>query len=733
MPGRSPWLLVLSIRYDSERPTLGVVGCRAQPSSNNATFPEKNRFTFEEATMRNSFYFAAILLLSTIAEKSNSFAAEEVDNRFQLSDVFDLEYASEPQISPDGKNVVFVRNSMDIMKDRRQSCLWIVNSDGENLRPLTSGNRKDSSPRWSHDGRRIAYISKEDGSSQIYCRWLDTGQTAKLTNLTSQATGLTWSPDGKQLAFFMHVPDEREAFIDLPQMPEGAEWAEPPKVIRNVLYRHDGEGYVKEGYDHLFVIPAEGGTPRQLTRGSYQHEGPGSWTPNSRSIVFSGNRSPEWEHDPRNSEIYEVSLIDGSIKALTDRKGPDSHPVVSPDGKRIAYLGYDDHEQGYQVTHLYVMNRGRKPVMLAEGFDRTIRDMVWSNNGKEIYVQYDDHGTTKVGAVTQSGAVNELARDVGGTTIGRPYASGSFTLAQGGAFAFTHTSPEYPADVAVGTSQSVQRITFLNKDLLSHKSLAQTEEFSFKSSHDGREIQGWIVKPPDFDTKKKYPLILEIHGGPFANYGWRFSTEIQLYAAAGYVIVYINPRGSTGYGEEFGNLIHHAYPGNDYDDLMSGVDAVIDRGFVDEANLFVTGGSGGGVLTAWVVGKTDRFRAAVSAKPVINWYSFALTTDAYTFFYRYWFPGFPWEHPEQYLRRSPISLVGSVTTPTMVITGEEDYRTPISESEQFYQALKLRKVDTMLVRIPGSSHAIVARPSNMMRKVAHILKWFETHRKSTKD
>jgi acylaminoacyl-peptidase len=258
--------------------------------------------------------------------------------------------------------------------------------------------------------------------------------------------------------------------------------------------------------------------------------------------------------------------------------------------------------------------------------------------------------------------------------------------------------------------------------------LGETEEIWFNSSYDNRRIQGWIVKPPDFDGHNTYPLLLEIHGGPFANYGDRFSAEVQLYAQAGYVVLYINPRGSTSYGEEFGNLIHHNYPGQDYDDLISGVDAVIDRGYIDENQLFVTGGSGGGVLTSWIVGKTDRFRAAVAAKPVINWYSFALTSDSYNFFYKYWFPGYPWEHTDHYMKRSPLSLVGNVKTPTMLLTGEVDYRTPISESEQYYQALKLLKIDTALVRIPDASHGITARPSNLISKVLHILKWFDRYK-----
>jgi len=271
-------------------------------------------------------------------------------------------------------------------------------------------------------------------------------------------------------------------------------------------------------------------------------------------------------------------------------------------------------------------------------------------------------------------------------------------------------------------------LRMFNQNLLGHKRLGQVEEMRVKSSADGREVEAWIVTPPDYDPAKKYPLLLEIHGGPFAAYGPQFAPEIQLYAAHGYIVVYSNPRGSTSYGSEFANLIQNAYPGNDYDDLMSVVDSVISRGSVDTANLFVTGGSGGGVLTAWIVGHNDRFRAAVVAKPVINWYSFVLTSDFYTLFTRYWFPGMPWDKQDVYMQHSPITYVANVKTPTMLITGEDDHRTPSSEAEQFYQALKLRKVDTALLRIPGASHEINMRPSNMIAQVLNTIGWLDRHR-----
>lgn len=671
------------------------------------------------------FMALALPILAGESEKAS-------ENHLKPIDIFNLEYASDPQISPDGNKIVYVRNFFDIMTDRARSNLWIINFDGSDHRPLTSGNQNYSSPRWAPDGSKLLYVSGSDGSSQIYLRWMDTGQTAKLTNLTKSPSGLSWSADGKWIAFSMMVKAEKETFAKMPPKPEGADWAKPARVIEKLRYRADGRGYLEDGYTQLFTLPVDGGTPRQITSGDFNHGGAPSWTPDSKTLIFSANRHANWEFEPLNSEIYEVSLTDGAIKALTDRNGPDTSPVVSADGKKIAYLGFDDQLHGYHVTKLYVMNRdGSNRKLISGDLDRRVGRPQWSRNGKGIYFQYDDKGNTKIGYATLTGNIQTLTGDVGGLSLGRPYAGGAYSISKKGRFAFTHSRPDHPADVAVGKKGSdSRRITKLNDDLFGHKKLAAVEEIWYESSHDGRKIQGWIVKPPDFDPQKKYPLLLEIHGGPFANYGDRFSAECQLYAAAGYVVLYTNPRGSTSYGKEFGNLIHHNYPGEDFDDLMSGVDAVIARGYVDEANLFVTGGSGGGVLTAWIVGHTNRFKAAVVAKPVINWYSFVLTSDAYNFFYKYWFPGFPWDHLEHYMKRSPLHYVGNVTTPTMLLTGEADFRTPISETEQFYQALKLLKIDTAMVRIPDASHGITRRPSNLIAKVAHILVWFEKYRAS---
>jgi acylaminoacyl-peptidase len=648
----------------------------------------------------------------------------------------------DPQISPDGKRVIYVRQFNDIMTDQRHSNLWSVNADGTDNRPLTTGNYNDASPRWSPDGTQILYISNRDGSAQIYRRWMDSGQTAKLTSITTAPAGIAWSPDAKWVSFAAHVPESTKPLIQMPTPPEGAKWAEPAKVIDKLIYRFNGAGYLKPGYTQLFVVPADGGTARQISQGKFQHGGVAGffaseavWTPDSKYLIMSANRHSDADTEPLNTEIYEFSVADGAVRALTDRKGPDENPALSPDGKHIAYIGFDDKYQGYQVRKLYVMNRdGGGARLLSGDLDRDAFSPRWAHDGSGVYFLSADHGNTGLYFMTLDGKLSKLAGNVGSGTSA--YGGGtSFSVAKNGAFAVTYTRPNVPGDIAVGDrdSKSPKVVTTVNEGLLSGRTLGEVEEISYESSKDQRKIQGWIIKPPGFDPAKKYPLILEIHGGPFANYGDRFDLEKQLMAARGYVVLYTNPRGSTSYGQEFGNLIHHAYPGDDFHDLNSGVDAMLAKGYIDPEQLYVTGGSGGGVLTCWVIGHTPRFRAAVTVYPVINWYSFVLTADIGAWIHKYWFPGLPWDNVEHYEKRSLLSVVKNVKTPTMVLTGESDYRTPMSDSEQYYQALKILGVESVLVRVPDEPHGIQVRPSHHMSKILHIMGWFDKHRKSAKE
>jgi len=665
----------------------------------------------------------------------------EKGDRLTASDIFNIQYATDPQISPDGKRVVYVRDWADRMTDKGCSNLWVIDADGGDDRPLSSGCQSDSSPRWSPDGKHVAFVSERDGGkAQLFVRWMDTGQTGQLTDLEFPPSELAWSPDGRLISFVSLVPAEGLKIATLPKPPEGAKWADPPLAYDRLDYRFNGLGYRKPGFTQIFVISADGGAPRQLSTGDYPHGGTpfgGSggpvWSPDGKKIIFSGNLRPDYDYHPLDSEVYEVSVADGAVKQLTHRTGPDNAPSISPDGKLIAYTGFDDRYQGHQTTHLYLMEAdGANPRVVTASLDRDVQAPRWTPDGRGVVFVYDDQGDTKLGLATLDGQVRELTSHLG--SGGSSYTGGAtFTLAKDGTFATTYDVATDPGDIAVGTLAHPQArvLTALNRELFRQKRLGDCEELWFPSSKDQRRIQGWIIRPPDFDRAKKYPLMLEIHGGPFANYGDRFDTNKQIWAAMGYVVLYVNPRGSTSYGEEFANLIHHAYPGDDFDDLSSAVDAAIAKGSIDTENLFVTGGSGGGVLTCWMVDRTDRFRAAASLYPVINWYSWVLTSDLPSFGTLYWFPGPPWEYMEQYMKRSVVSYAGQVKTPTLLMTGEEDYRTPISEAEQFYAALKLRKIDTALVRFPGEPHGLSRRPSHQMAKVLYVAGWFDRHKKKT--
>lgn len=678
-----------------------------------------------------------MVLVFAVVSLPNATAQEKSD-RLTPMDVFNLQYAADPHISPDGTRIVYVRQFSDVMTDKHESNLWVINFDGGDDRALTAGNYSDGSPRWSPDGTRVAYVSDRDGKPQLYVRWMDTGQTAKLTNLENPPSDVAWSPDGKLISFASFVETKPPTIATLPKPPEGAKWADPPKLYDRLIYRFNGRSYLKPGFMQLFVMASDGGAPRQLTSGnlpyggsSFGGGGRAEWTPDGKYLIFSANLHPDYDYDPLNTEVYELALADGAVKPLTSRKGPDNSPAISPDGKTIAYTGFDDRYQGHQTTHLYLMDRdGSHSRLATPKLDRDVQEPRWAQDGSGIYFMYDDQGDTKLAFYSLDGSVKDLAAHVAGG--GSSYGGGAaFTVANSGAFAIAYGTPTDAGDLAAGSlaDSKTHVITALNQQLFTQKKLGQVEEFWFNSSVDQRKVEGWIVKPPDFDPAKKYPMILEIHGGPFANYGDRFDTNKQIWAALGYVVLYVNPRGSTSYGEEFANLIHHAYPGDDFYDLNSGVDAAIAKGYIDKDNLFVTGGSGGGVLTCWMIDRTTRFRAAASLYPVINWYSWVLTSDLPAFGTLYWFPGPPWENAEQYVKRSVLTYVNKVTTPTMLMTGEEDYRTPISEAEQYYSALKLRKVEAALVRFPGEPHGLSARPSHQIAKILYVADWFEQHKK----
>lgn len=675
----------------------------------------------------NTFIIATLFLSVSVNAQSN-----DNDRKFTALDVFNLEYATDPQPSADGTEIIYVRRSNDIMTDRTRSNIWSVKTDGSENRPLLSGRDNYASPRWSPDGKKIAYTSAVEGSNQIYLRWHDSGQTALLSNLTLSPGGLTWSPDGKWLAFTSRVPVSNPTLAKSPTKPKGANWAEPVHIIDAVRYQRDGSGILSPGYTQIFIIPSDGGTPRQLTSDNFDHGGPLSWSPDSSEILFSSNMHDEWELESSEADIFAVSIEDGTLRQITDAPGSERSPTYSPDGRKIAYTKQSNAPVMFKMTYLAVMDTdGSNEKILTPDLDRPVSNLKWDNDGESVYFQYDHHAVRKVANVDLDGNINIRAERLSGTSLGRPYLSGEYNISKNGLLAFTHGTAMRPANIAIMEGNDRRVLTHLNEDFLSHKDLGEVHEIIYNSAIDGQEIQGWYMTPPNFDPTKKYPLILEIHGGPSLAYGPEFSAEFQRFAAEGYVVFFDNHRGSASYGEEFSMLLHNKYSSEyDFSDHNSGVDAMIELGFIDENNLFITGGSAGGIAAAYAIGLTDRFNAAGVIKPIVNWLSKSLYADSSIGQLYNQFPGYPWDHVDHFWKRSPMSLVGNVKTPTLLMTGEEDRRTPIPEIEQYYQALKLLRVDTIMVRVPGSPHGIAGRPSRLNAKVDNIMAWFERYKKN---
>ena len=659
-------------------------------------------------------------------------AIQATDNLsiFDPMDVFELEWATDPQVSQDGGKIVYVRRSNDIMQDDQISHLWQVSIDGKDHRILTSGLDNPKSPRWSPDNSKLAFIADHEDKDQIFMRWMDTGETGVISKLNESPSGLTWSPDGKWLAFTMSVKAENEPIAEPRDIPDGASWADEPIVIKNTQYQYDGSGIVEPAHRHIFIMPADGGTAFQLTEGNFNHYGSLAWTSDSKEIYFSAYRSNDWELVSDEADIYAVNIDTKELKQITSEPGAERSPSISPNGKTLAFIKEERRPLAYTPDRIAIVNvDGGKSRLLTKNLDGDANDIIWADDNRSIYFAYDERGIRKVGQVNLNGSIKEIVSGLGGTSLGRPYLSGGFHMSAN-TIAFTYGKPDRPSNVAIVKNGKPLALTALNDDLLGYKRLGQVNEIIYESSFDGQEIQGWYITPPDFDPSKKYPLILEIHGGPHLAYGPYFSAEMQAMAAAGYIVFYDNYRGSLSYGEDFALLLQYKYSSpEDFEDHMSGIDALIGMGFVDENNLFITGGSAGGIATAYAIGLTDRFNAAVSAKPVINWLSKTLTADSMVSQIYHQFPGPPWEHLEHYWERSPLSLVGNVTTPTLLITGEDDRRTPISETEQFYQALRLKGVESVMIRIPGASHGIASVPSRLITKVDNILAWFERYKK----
>ena len=645
-------------------------------------------------------------------------APSAAQERLSLTHYLDMESVSDPRISPDGERIVYTRGWVDKQADRRESSLWIMNADGSRARHLLDG----SGARWSPDGTRILFTARgEPGGSQLFVRWMDDeGATSQITRLENGPSGARWSPDGEWIAFTSRVPDQADfGGVELPRRPDGAQWVREPKVVERAGYRRDRQGYVDTGWTHVFVVPAEGGTARRLTDGDWNHSGI-QWSPDGSEIYFTSYRAEDWDRPEhwQESEIYAVSLASGDIRRLTDRRGPDGSPVPSPDGSLIAYTGIDAHRDTYRNQKIHLMNRdGSGSRVISGEYDRQVGGMMWAPDGSGLYFNVRRDGYAQLHFVSVEGGVTQL-------TSGE-HLFGLSSFSDDGVGVGVISSAHDPGDVhrfGLDSPNETRRLTDVNADVLAYVQLGEVEEIRYDSEDDFR-IQGWIVKPPDFDPSRIYPMMLVIHGGPHSMYNGGFNFAFQEHAANDYVVLYTNPRGSTGYGTRFANAINHDYPGADFPDLMAGVDEMLERGYVDEDNLFVYGCSGGGILTSYIVGNTDRFTAASANCPIVNWMSAMGTSDAISYTRTFEKPF--WEDPAEWIDRSSIFYVGNVTTPTMLLTGEMDLRTPMGQTEEFYQALRYLGVPTVMIRFQEEWHGTSSRPSNFLRTQLYLRKWFE--------
>ena len=637
---------------------------------------------------------------------------------------FRMESISNPEISPDGSQIVFGRGFVDIMKDQAASNLWVTDVKGERLRQLTDGEFRDSAPVWSPDGKRIAFLSNRSGSTQVHVMWADTRETLQLTRVDRDPSGVKWSPDGTRILFTMNLLDETPILaVKLPTTPRGAQLARGAVVVDRLSWGADGTGPTFKSFNHVFVVDSMvGGVPRQITTGNYSHSA-AEWSADGRTIYVSGVRKPDAEYLRGDSEIYGVDVATLNVKTLTDRKGPDGGPVASPDGKWIAYMGYDDKNYTSTLSQIYVMDPtgGSKRLWLGN-LPSSPGDIVWAVDGSGVYYSMEERGEANEYFMALAPG-SQPRRVTNGTHM-----LTAVSISKSGQAAAVRSATKQPGALvtfSIARPAEMKTLVDVNADVLAGVTLADAEEVQY-TAPDGLKIQGWLMKPVNFDPSKKYPLVLWIHGGPWSMYSVAWSWAFQNWAANGYGVLWTNPRGSTGYGQDFVNGIQFNYPGKDYDDLMSGVDAALAKGWVDKENLFVCGGSGGGLLTAWIVGHTNRFRAAVSMRPVIDWHSFVGNTDGPNWYRQ--FQKHPWEDPMEYAVRSPLHYAANVTTPTMVMTGEADLRTPIRQTEEFYRALKLiRKTDTLMVRMPDEFHGW-RRPSHQMLQQLYLMAWFDKYR-----
>jgi dipeptidyl aminopeptidase/acylaminoacyl peptidase len=663
------------------------------------------------------------------------------------TDLYDFHWIANAQISPDGSRIIYTLVKTTPKHDNYETALWVIPSAGGTARQLTAGPH-DFGARWSPDGKLAAFLraTDKDGKTQppqIYLLPMDGGEARPLTDIPKGAAALVWSPDGRSIAF--STTTLAKDF----QTKNGNAEESDVRVITSARYRMNGEGYREPDRPaHIWVVevPQTMGAPQKakpITTGEFG-ESDITWSRDGSKIYFTSKRVKEPDFEPPDSDLYMVSAGGGDVTKVASIDGPIGALSLSPDGRRIAFIGEINRDGGaprsYSQPDLFVtsLEPGSVPKNLTTAYDFDIEggiggDQAPPRGGSQSipYWSADGRGVFVVSAEQGRANLKRVDVETGKTT---PLTDSNFDLfsyhatADGSRVAALISTPTNIGDLFLidGASGRMQQLTQINRELLARLNLTEPEMIWYKS-FDGRRIQAWVQRPPDFQPGIKYPMILDIHGGPHTAYGYTFDHEFQWLAAKGYVVLYPNPRGSTTYGQEFGNVIQFHYPGDDFKDLIAGVDELITRGWVDPEKLGVTGGSGGGVLTNWTVGHTNRFKAAVSQRSIADWAGWWYTADIIM---PAWFHGAPWESEADFKERSPITYVEKIKTPLMLIEGESDFRTPPADGgEQMFRALRYLKIPTAMIRFPGETHELSrsGKPAHRVERLQHIAAWFDKY------